>query len=84
MVSLIISRGINHNSKTLFIIDDFVNSHEIADSTEIKKLFYNVLWFKTKRDAISAAIKYKPTSVFVDSDVGFLNFIILLLIIYLS
>ena len=78
MVSLIISRDINHNSKTLFIIDDFVNSHEIADSTEIKKLFYSVLWFKTKRDAISAAIKYKPTSVFVDSDVGFLNFISLL------
>jgi len=63
----------------LCVVDHFYDSKNVTERLKNEKSDWDgVCWFADKKDAIFFAVSQEPKCIFVDSDVGFYNSIVLL------
>lgn len=68
---MILSKDYINNN--LYVIDAFYDSKRIAESKILEQTFSKIFWFKSKKDALHAATIQRPSTIFIDSDVGVKN-----------
>ncbi len=81
MVQSIISQLEKRDRFTLLVVDGFGYSFEFSHRVADSDLgWFEVEWFPSKKDAYSFLAKNKFSEIFLDSDVGFRNFLSLSII----